>query len=312
MPANGSSRTPPPARKSSAGAAKPGTAKPGNAKSGTAKPGNATAGTTTAGTTTAGATTAGTTKAAAAKSGTAAKASRRGATAQRSPGGRPGSGRTQAKSIVSKQQRPWGLIITSIVVLVFAVGVIAFALTRHKTPKTSANDQYALPEVAAAKAISGIKFKVEPNHAHVAKTVNFDTTPPIGGDHSYVWADCTGTAYPQPIANENAVHALEHGAVWITYRPGLDATSIKTLSALVVGQNYTLMSPYDGLKKPISLQAWGYQLFVGNASDTRIKQFIDALRNNKSVSPEYPGACSQPTFKKSPSTPGHPIFPPTS
>ena len=43
------------------------------------------------------------------------------------------------------------------------------------------------------------------------------------------------------------------------------------------------MSPYEGLDKPISLQAWGYQLKVDNADDGRIDEFIKALRENASV-----------------------------
>ena len=42
------------------------------------------------------------------------------------------------------------------------------------------------------------------------------------------------------------------------------------------------MSPVDDLDKPISLQAWGYQLKVDNADDARIDEFIKALRMNAS------------------------------
>ena len=47
------------------------------------------------------------------------------------------------------------------------------------------------------------------------------------------------------------------------------------------------MSPFAGLDKPISLQAWGYQLKVDNADDGRIDEFISALRQN---APSEPGA----------------------
>ena len=46
------------------------------------------------------------------------------------------------------------------------------------------------------------------------------------------------------------------------------------------------LSPYPNLKTNISLQAWDYQLFVDNASDPRIQQFIGALRNNPATTPE--------------------------
>ena len=53
---------------------------------------------------------------------------------------------------------------------------------------------------------------------------------------------------------------------------------VDLLKAKVTGNDYMLMSPYPGLDKPISLQAWGYQLKVDNASDPRIDEFIKDLR----------------------------------
>ncbi|MGI8680316.1 MAG: DUF3105 domain-containing protein [Jatrophihabitans sp.] len=154
--------------------------------------------------------------------------------------------------------------------------------------------------------IAGIIHKDEPNRTHVVGVVKYDTTPPIGGNHSYYWADCTGTVYPQPIANENAVHMLEHGAVWITYRLGLPAGQVAALARLVNGNDYTALSPYPGLKTAVSLQAWGYQLFVGSVTDPRIEQFVRVLKQNPRTTPELGASCSQPTFKLSPSAFGHP------
>jgi hypothetical protein len=83
-------------------------------------------------------------------------------------------------------------------------------------------------------------------------------------------------AYTSPIANEHAVHSLEHGAVWITYNPDkVTAADIKTLTDDLDGNSFRMLSPYPGLKSPISLQAWGEQLFVDKASDKRIKRFLE-------------------------------------
>ena len=219
------------------------------------------------------------------------------ATGARPPAKKPG------KSIVNQKQTPWGLIITTVVVVLFAAAIIVYAVTRHKS---TSKEPHARPELADAKSISGVVYKVEPKFNHMNGVLKYDTSPPTGGDHAPVWADCTGTVYPNAIANENAVHSLEHGAVWITYKPGLAKAELDQLTKLVSGQDRMLMSPYPGLKTNISLQSWGYQLFVDSASDPRIGQFIDALRFNPKTTPEPSASCSNPTFKTSPSTPGHP------
>jgi hypothetical protein len=237
------------------------------------------------------------------------------------PGVKGGPGRPPArkpgKSIVNQKQTPWGLIAVVVVLVLFAGGIVAYAVTRNSGSGSSAskggmksNPQtkpYIHPEIAAARAIKGVIYKAEPNHNHVSGTVKYDMSPPIGGNHSPYWANCTGTVYTHQIANENAVHMLEHGAVWITYNPKTATKSdISTLSNLVSGVDRLALSPYAGLKTPISLQSWDYQLFVNSATDPRIAKFIDALKDNPTTTPEN-ASCSDPYFNAAQSTPGHPF-----
>lgn len=241
---------------------------------------------------------------------TSASSATRKTPAAKAGGTRPPAKKKPGKSIVNQKQTPWALIATVVVVVVFAAAIIVYAVTKssHKANATS-----YLNELSDAKAIPGVTFKQEASRNHISSgTVNYDSSPPVGGNHSGYWADCTGTVYPNAIANENAVHMLEHGAVWITYKPGLAKSEVDTLSKMVNGVDRMAMSPYPGLKSNISLQAWGYQLFVDKASDPRIQQFIDALRYNPKTTPEYGADCSQPTFKQHPSTFGNPLFAPAS
>ena len=103
-------------------------------------------------------------------------------------------------------------------------------------------------------AIKGVTYRVEGNHNHVNGTIKYDASPPIGGNHDQFWANCNGVVYDHQIANENAVHMLEHGAVWITYNPAtLPASDLPKLKSYVTGQSRVAMTPYAGLKTPISL-----------------------------------------------------------
>jgi hypothetical protein len=251
-------------------------------------------------------------------------------------GKRPSAGRGPAtrppvrkgKSIVNQKQTPWGLIITTIAVVAFAAAVVIVVVATHKSGSNNAsggtsttkggqkvdkNDPYRQPELPAAAAIKGVTYTVEGQHNHVPGHVKYDRSPPVGGNHSGYWADCTGTVYSQPIASANAVHMLEHGAVWITYNAKtLSASGLAELKTYVSGVDRLALSPYPNLKTPISLQSWGYQLFVDSAADPRIAQFIATLKYNQKTTPEYGATCSQPTFKQHPSTFGNPLEGPAS
>jgi Protein of unknown function (DUF3105) len=125
-------------------------------------------------------------------------------------------------------------------------------------------------------------------HAASGQRVAYDKSPPFGGAHDGIWADCAGIVYKTAVRNEHMVHALEHGTVWIAYNPD-QIKSLDKLRAKVEGQPYLMLSPYPGLDRPISLQSWGHQLKLDSADDERIDQFIKALRANRYTTPE-PGA----------------------
>jgi hypothetical protein len=233
--------------------------------------------------------------------------------------GRKPPPRKPGKSIVNQKQTPWGVIISVTAVVLFAAAVVIVVIATHKSSSKDngkpgcdnpANANYCRPEIAAARAIPGVTYKKEPIHDHIfSGTAQYDATPPIGGKHSPYWADCNGTVYPQPIANENAVHPLEHGAVWVTYRVGLAQSEVDTLANDVKGQTKVFMSPYPELSTKVSLQAWGYQLKLNSVTDPRINQFIAALAGNPDTTPEN-ADCRQQTFVQHPSTFGHPLFAP--
>lgn len=251
---------------------KPGAGKPpaGGAKSGDAKSGSA--------------------KAGGAKASGAG--SRPGGAAKSGPGGRGGGGKGPRRPVTPVkvgQGRAWGPIALFAAVIVVALGIIGVGGWYVWQDNISWQDR--------AKDIDGIaNFReTSPQELEVNKHQNgplqWKMTPPVGGVHSPNWQNCMGDVYTEPIASEHAVHSLEHGAVWVTYRPDLPADQVEKLAAKVRGKEKLFMSPFPNLDRPISLQAWGYQLKVDNASDKRIDEFIKALRINASA--EGPSAvCS--------------------
>ncbi|HSG16967.1 MAG TPA: DUF3105 domain-containing protein [Anaerolineae bacterium] len=112
--------------------------------------------------------------------------------------------------------------------------------------------------------------------------------PPVGGVHSPRWQNCG--IYDQPVEAKNAVHSMEHGAVWIAYRPDLPSGDVESLREQVRGQSYLLLSPYPGLASDVVLNAWGVQLQVDSVEDERIAQFVDQYRLGPQT-PEFGAPC---------------------
>ncbi|MGQ0826220.1 MAG: DUF3105 domain-containing protein [Actinomycetota bacterium] len=123
-------------------------------------------------------------------------------------------------------------------------------------------------------------------HDHLEGDLDYDQTPPVGGAHNPVWQNCG--VYDEPVLDENAVHSMEHGAVWIAYAEDLPADEVATLTATGRSSTFVLVTPYPGLEDPIVLGAWGYQLRVDDADDPRVQEFVDTFANGPQT-PE-PGA----------------------
>jgi len=195
---------------------------------------------------------------------------------------------------VVTQQRPWGLIAGAIAVVVFAAAVLTYAVVKVNHANAD--------KVNSPSDIAGLQtFKYSSGQQHVTTPVDYKESPPVGGPHDLEWADCTGTVYTVDIRHENAVHSLEHGAVWITYNPQkVSKSDITTLSKLVTNQPGRLMSPYAGLDSAISIQSWDHQLKVSKASDKRLKQFADFFTTNPDFYPEVGASCENPQFVSDP------------
>ncbi|MEV3994973.1 DUF3105 domain-containing protein [Streptomyces halstedii] len=109
---------------------------------------------------------------------------------------------------------------------------------------------------------------------HVTTEVTYPMEPPVGGDHNPAWLNCDGVVYEKAVPNVNAVHALEHGAVWVTYNGKAADADVRELASRVEKTAYALMSPYEGQAGAVMLTAWGKQVTVDGAEDPRVEQFF--------------------------------------
>ncbi|WP_033325550.1 DUF3105 domain-containing protein [Streptomyces yerevanensis] len=126
---------------------------------------------------------------------------------------------------------------------------------------------------------------------HVNGDVKYAMNPPVGGDHNQVWMNCDGDVYTDEIKKVNAVHSLEHGAVWVTYNSKASDADVKALADKVEKTPYSLMSPVEDQKDPIMLSAWGAQRTVTSAKDPNVNKFFEKYVQGEQT-PEKGAACT--------------------
>jgi hypothetical protein len=143
---------------------------------------------------------------------------------------------------------------------------------------------------AASTPPDGVKtYDVGPGGQHTDGDVDYAQTPPVGGEHNPVWQNCG--FYNEPVTDENAVHSLEHGAVWITYSPNLPQDQVDKLRDLAHSETYVLVSPHPNLPSPVLASAWGKQLRLESADDPDLERFVRAYRQGPQT-PERGAACT--------------------
>lgn len=144
-------------------------------------------------------------------------------------------------------------------------------------PTTSVTPPGPAPTFATIPPPEGVETYDVAGFTHTNEPVAYPQTPPVGGPHpGGSWETCTFR--DRPVASETAVHSMEHGAVWITYRPDLPADQVAVLAGLGNSRKDVLVSRWDvGLPAPLVVSSWGRQLKLDSATDPRLLQFIQAF-----------------------------------
>nr|BFF27497.1 hypothetical protein GCM10025732_54620 [Glycomyces mayteni] len=218
----------------------------------------------------------------------------------------------KGRAVQVKQPKPWGMIFTFGGVGVVALGLIGaavFVVWDRSQPPEGVTDYYGeyanYSEVSAAVRDGDVTeddlehpWVVQQTHVDgdedtANDAVEYETTPPSGGNHLGAWQTCTGSVYAAAIVDGNAVHSLEHGAVWLTYDPALvDGDGIAQLAGKINGRDYSLMSPYPELGTEVSIQAWGVQYKTDDLNDPKIDEFLDYYVQNADNTAEANATCT--------------------
>ena len=185
----------------------------------------------------------------------------------------------------ARERRSRLLLVTAVATVVLLIaGVVGFTVWR---------DVSSRPSLDAVQT-----FTVTREHTN--EPVTYAQNPPVGGNHRPNWLNCG--VYQQPVPDELAVHSMEHGAVWLTYRPDLPADAVAALSE-AIPDTYVVLSPREGLPSPVVASAWGTQLALTGADDPRLDAFVKEYRQGPQT-PEPGAACTGGSDGELPPTSG--------
>ena len=146
------------------------------------------------------------------------------------------------------------------------VGVVVFLLLPRPNHKQ---------ELGLAYPIQG------QDHIEVGAThAPYNSNPPTSGPH-YVQPAAWGV-YQTELPDEQLVHNLEHGGIWISYK-NIDDSTKAALEKIAHSQSKIIMTPRANDDAPIVLASWGRLQAFQTYDEKGILAFIEA---NKNQSPE--------------------------
>ncbi|MBI2642659.1 MAG: DUF3105 domain-containing protein [Candidatus Wildermuthbacteria bacterium] len=172
-------------------------------------------------------------------------------------------------------------IIVSLLVLLIAGGAVFFFMSKR--------------EALGADLSREMPFEGQ-THVTEGTDVIHQSNPPTSGNH---WpTPLKDGVYKTEKPDEAVLHSMEHGRVWISYKPSLSADIIKTLEKLGNGQAL-IVTPRNANETDIALAAWtrldAFNLENGVLDEKRIRDFIHRYKNK---GPEFiPGSGGGKTYE---------------
>ena len=125
------------------------------------------------------------------------------------------------------------------------------------------------------------------SHVQEETRVIYQSNPPTSGNH---WATpLRDGIYDMQKPDEGAIHSLEHGRIWITYKPDIGKEAIDAIKNVLKGQFGIIMSPRAANETDIALAAWmrldTFDLNEDGTVDT--KRILDFAQRYRNKGPEY-------------------------
>lgn len=131
-----------------------------------------------------------------------------------------------------------------------------------------------------ARPLQGVSIPIlGRDHIQIGSThPEYNSNPPTSGSH---YADPAAWGVHQnELPDEQLIHNLEHGGIWIAYKPDIDPATKSQLES--IGKKYpgsVVIAPRAKNDSLIALASWGRLEKLESFDEAKIIDFIGANRN---------------------------------
>ena len=109
--------------------------------------------------------------------------------------------------------------------------------------------------------------------------IMYNSNPPTSGPHHSTAAQ--SGIYDTEFPDRELIHNIEHGHIWISYRPDLPKDEIEQLA--VIAKSYgtkIVMAPRAKDDSPIAIAAWQHLLKLNTVDEVQIRAFVNARQGH--------------------------------
>lgn len=170
-----------------------------------------------------------------------------------------------------KQWMKWLFLVLGAGIL--SVGIF-FAIKSGNKQSSSPDLSQAIPEEGSAHVPEGTE-------------VQYQSNPPTSGNH---WSDPLRPGlYDMEKPDEAIIHSLEHGRVWVSYKPSIPEETKQGLIKLLQGRAGVILTPRSANDADIALVAWTRLDAFNIAQDGTIPEdrILDFVNRYLNKGPEY-------------------------
>lgn len=167
-----------------------------------------------------------------------------------------------------------------VIIIIAAAAVIGLGIILFK--QDSKVSSLKVTENANAPQIGESFANLGREHIDIGEShIPYNSNPPTSGPHYLQPAEWG--VYQNELPDEQLVHNLEHGGIWISYKD-IDPDTLSKLEAIgKANRGSVIVTPRLANDSKITLASWTRLTKLDSYDETRILDFIKA---NKNKSPE--------------------------